>query len=178
MVCIPNVADLDETKELFEIVLEARGNQPAARGRSRFSVSDPTAFGSSDVVLTCDEILLRVLDHLDDEIPSIYEHLFRPSEEWAERQPLNAQGDQPSVPPPDHLGEMCDGLRDLYMMGELEWSEAEPLSVPASLRPGINRSQIPKLLQLDDFSIENKLPLPTLKIHASVTCFAKGASYS
>ena len=161
MVCIPNVADLDETKELFEIALEARGNQPAARGRSRFSVSDPTAFGSSDVVLTCDEILLRVLDHLDDEIPSIYEHLFRPSEEWAERQPLNAQGDQPSVPPPDHLGEMCDGLRDLYMMGELEWSEGEPLSVPASLRPGINRSQIPKLLQLDDFSIENKLPLPT-----------------
>jgi len=69
---------------------------------------------------------LRVLDHLDDHIPSIFEYLFKPSAEWASRQPLNAKLEQPEVPPEGHLADLCDGLRDLYMMGNLEWSEGEP----------------------------------------------------
>lgn len=129
VVCIPNVASPEETQALFAAGLQAcEGKGPAARGRSRFSVSDPIAF-SSDVELSCDEILLRVLDHLDDEIPSICTTLFLPSTgmaEWADQQPLNAQGEQPTVPPPDHLVETCDGLREQCMMGELEWSEGEP----------------------------------------------------
>ena len=51
---------------------------------------------------------------------------FRPGDEWASRQPLNAQGQQPSIPPPEYLEETCPTLRDLYMAGELEWSEGEP----------------------------------------------------
>jgi len=128
VVCIPDVASSEECLELFSAGLKAckrRGGSSANRGRHRFSVSDPNAF-SSEVVLTCDEILLRVLDHLDDHIPSVYEKLFRPSEGWASRQPLNAQLEQPTVPPPEYLSDTCDGLRDLYMMGELEWSEGEP----------------------------------------------------
>lgn len=126
VVCIPDIASIDECDELFDAALDACDDRPtAARGRSRFSVSDPTAF-SNDVVLSCDEILLRVLDHIDDHIPSIYETLFKPSDEWASRQPLNAQLEQPTVPPPEHLAETCDCLRELYMMGELEWSEGEP----------------------------------------------------
>ena len=127
VVCIPNVASPEETNALFAAGLAAcEGRGPAVRGRSRFSVSDPMAFSSSDVVLTCDEMLLRVLDHLDEEIPSIYQSLFLPSDQWAARQPLTAQGEQPTIPPSPHLIDMCDGLRELYMMGELEWSEGEP----------------------------------------------------
>ncbi|CAB9530677.1 expressed unknown protein (Partial), partial [Seminavis robusta] len=76
VVCIPDVASREETLDLFQAGLNAvaRRDEPAARGRSRFSVSDPEAF-SSDVVLLCDEILCRVLDHLDDTIPSIFETL-------------------------------------------------------------------------------------------------------
>jgi hypothetical protein len=126
VVCIPDVASAEECNALFAAGLAAcEGRGPVARGRSRFSVSDPEAF-SADVVLSCDEILLRVLDHIDEHIPSVYEQLFKPSEDWADRQPLNAQLEQPTVPPPEYLGEACEGLRELYMMGELEWSEGEP----------------------------------------------------
>mmetsp|Transcript_41269 Transcript_41269/g.54268 ORF Transcript_41269/g.54268 Transcript_41269/m.54268 type:complete len:317 (+) Transcript_41269:84-1034(+) len=126
VVCIPDIASLEECNSLFAAGLAAcEGRGPAARGRSRFSVSDPTAF-NSEVVLTCDEMLLRALDHLDDNIPSIYDYLFKPSSEWASRQPLNAQLEQPEVPPAEYLADTCDGLRELYMMGELEWSEGEP----------------------------------------------------
>lgn len=127
VLCIPNVASREECNKLFEAGLAACQSRdaPAARGRSRFSVSDPKAF-SSDIVATCDDILTRVLDHLDDNIPSVYEVLFRPGEEWCEWQPLNAQLEQPSVPPREELEAMCTNLRELYMMGELEWSEGEP----------------------------------------------------
>lgn len=126
VLCIPGVASTDECRRLFDAGLAAcEGRGPAARGRSRFSVSDPTAFGS-DVVLSCDEILLRVLDYLDENVPSVYETLFVPGEEWLSNQPLNAQLEQPTIPPVQHLTEICDSLRELYMMGELEWSEGEP----------------------------------------------------
>lgn len=127
VVCIPNVASREECNKLFEAGLAAckKRDAQAARGRSRFSVSDPTAF-ESGVVVTCDDILTRAMDHLDTYIPSIYEVLFRPGENWAEWQPLNVQLEQPSVPPRADLEETCSSLRELYMMGELEWSEGEP----------------------------------------------------
>jgi len=139
VVCLFDMADPDEAESLFQSAIaarQARDIPTAARGRSRFSVSDPTAFGigessssSNNVVLLCDEILLRVLDELDEGIPSIFKALFVPPtgmEDWVAVQPLNAQLEQPSVPPSQHLADMCDGLRDLYMMSELEWSEGEP----------------------------------------------------
>lgn len=127
VVCIPNVASTDECNLLFAAGLAAceRRVTPAARGRSRFSVADPEAF-SSEVVLNCEEILLRVMDYLDEHIPSIYKTLFRPGDKWLDWQPLDAQLEQPTVPPEEYLADTCDGLRDLYMMGELEWSLAEP----------------------------------------------------
>ena len=126
VICIPDVASREECIDLFSAGMAACENRgPAARGRSRFSVSDPEAF-SNEVVMSCDEILLRALDHIDENIQSIYDTLFKPSEDWVWRQPLNAQLEQPTVPPPEHLGEMCDSLRELYLMGELEWSEGEP----------------------------------------------------
>jgi hypothetical protein len=70
--------------------------------------------------------MLRVLDRVDDTMPTVYETLFKPCEEWAERQPRNAQGLQPTVAPPLHLADAFPTLRDLYMAGELEWSEGEP----------------------------------------------------
>lgn len=131
VVTIPNVADFGECLDLVQAGLNARamrggGDTAAARGRSRFSVSDPSAFPDGNVVLSCDEILLRVLDYLDDRIPSVYETLFRPSEDWLWRQPLNAMLEEPTVPPEDYLAETCGSLRELYLMGELEWSEGEP----------------------------------------------------
>lgn len=126
VVCLPDVATPDECRALFAAGLAACDSRPpASRGRNRFSVSDPTAF-SNDVVMTCDEVLLRVIDYLDERIPSVYETLFLPAEHWAVRQPLNAQLEQPTVPPPDYLADTCPSLRELYMMGELEWSEGEP----------------------------------------------------
>jgi hypothetical protein len=78
-----------------------------------------------------------VLDALDDaDKGSIYRTLFKPGPNWAARQPLNAKGEQPGGGasstaasgdlPPSHLSETCPTLRDLYMAGELEWSEGEP----------------------------------------------------
>ena len=128
VVYIPDIASQEECQFLFSEALGACENsREVARGRNRFSVSDPTAF-SNDVVLSCDEILLRVLDYLDVNIPSIYTTLFRSvsGEDWLKWQPLSAQLEEPTVPPSDHLLETCEGIRDLYMMGELEWSEGEP----------------------------------------------------
>ena len=34
--------------------------------------------------------------------------------------------EQPDTPPQTYFGETYSGLRDLYMMGALEWSEGEP----------------------------------------------------
>ena len=126
VMCLPDMASSSDCQALFAAGMEAcqrRGS--ASRGRTRMSVSDPTCF-SNEIVLQCDEILLRILDYIDEEIPSIYKALFEPSAEWLSRQPLNAYLEQPTVPPLDHLADTCDGLRELYMMGELEWSEGEP----------------------------------------------------
>ena len=164
VVCMPKVATAAELSSLLEAGVSARDAQakrsgrPPVGGRFRSSVSDSVAYSNS-VVLSCEEILLRVLDRkpartqkpwselwsterppadgspcvrvpraigVDEQMPEVYAHLFRPSEAWAERQPLNAQGVQPSVPPPMQLVDACPSLRDLYMAGELEWSEGEP----------------------------------------------------
>ena len=126
VLCLPQVASAEECQTLFQAALQAAQNQgPSARGRSRLSVSDPTVF-SGDIVMTTEEILLRVLDYIDENLPSIYEWLFEPSDEWVHRQPLNAQLEQPDTPPESFLRETCPTLRDLYMMGALEWSEGEP----------------------------------------------------
>jgi hypothetical protein len=97
--------------------------QTPKNGRYRFPV--PQTF-SSDVVFTCEEVLLRVLDRIDDDMPYVYSTLFEPSAGWASRQPLNAAGQQPVECPPTYLEETCPTLRELYMAGELEWSEGEP----------------------------------------------------
>ena len=128
VVCVPDVASPPELAALFSAGLAAcdgRGrSQNAAVGRNRFAVSDPTAF-TRDVVLGCEEILLRVLDRIDEELPSVYETLFEPSDGWLGRQPLTVTVPLTESPPP-HLAETCPGLRELYMAGELEWSEGEP----------------------------------------------------
>lgn len=132
VVRLPGIASPAELKDLFAAGLAAcesevarNGGKPPARGRSRFSVSDPAAF-PPEVVMACEDIFLRVLDRVDEAMPSVYERLFRPHSDWVCRQPLSAQGQEPMTPPPAHLGETCPSLRDLYMLGELEWSEGEP----------------------------------------------------
>ena len=131
VVCAPGVASEGEVQRLLaagvaacDAQREKTGVTPTT-GRNRFSVADTEAF-SNEVVLQCEEILLRVLDLVDERMPSVYETLFSPGDHWPSRQPLNAQGVQPTEPPPDYLAETCPTLRDLYMAGELEWSEGEP----------------------------------------------------
>lgn len=128
VLCLPHVVEEEEVQWLLRAGLEACGEAPPSTGRRRFCVSDPEAFLSTEVMLRCEEVLLRVLDRLDDECPSIYSTLFAPGEGWAARQPLNARGVQPKSAdgPPAHLAETCPTLRDLYLAGELEWSEGEP----------------------------------------------------
>jgi len=127
VVCIPAITSEEECLELFAAGVSASGGRigAAQNGRSRLSVSDPNAF-SPDVVMNCDEILLRVLDHIDENIPSVYDTLFKPSETWISKQPLNAQLEQPTTPPPIYISGTCESLRELYLMGQLEWSEGEP----------------------------------------------------
>lgn len=124
---IPDIVTSEECHLLFQAALRARnrrgGDSVAARGRSRFSVADPFAFDAPNIVLTCEEILLRVIDYLEEAAPSIYETLFAPGPHWCEWQPLNAQLEQPTTPPDD---ELFDGLRELYVTSKLEWSEGEP----------------------------------------------------
>lgn len=128
VLCLPYVVEEEEVQWLLRAALEACGEAPPSTGRRRFCVSDPEAFLSTEVMLRCEEVLLRVLDSLDDECPSIYSTLFAPGEGWAARQPLNARGVQPKSAdgPPAHLAVTCPTLRDLYLAGELEWSEGEP----------------------------------------------------
>ena len=124
VVLVPDVANAAECDALVKAGVAACdrvGHHPS--GRNRFWV--PKIF-PRDTIELAEEILLRVLDKVDEEMPEIYETLFRPGDEWASRQPLNAQGQQPSIPPPEYLEETCPTLRDLYMAGELEWSEGEP----------------------------------------------------
>ena len=122
---IPNVFRNDECQLLFQAALQARERRDmaVARGRSRLSVADPNNFDNPNIVLTCEEILLRVIDYLEEAAPSIYETLFAPGPNWCEWQPLNAQLEQPSTSPDE---ELFDGLRELYVTSQLEWSEGEP----------------------------------------------------
>ncbi len=122
VLCLPEIASINECDTLFQ----AAAAQPTSRGRSRFSVADPSIFDAS-IVFTAEEVLLRVLDYLDDTIPSIYSWLFDPlQDDWALRQPWNAALEQPTVAPDPFLAETCSNLRELYMQGALEWSEGEP----------------------------------------------------
>ena len=128
---VPNVASVAELEALLaagvaacDVQRERSGTAPAD-GKNRFSVSDAQAF-EAEVVLNCEEVLLRVLDRVDEQMPSVYEELFKPSDEWMSRQAKPAQGRQLMDSPPDYLVETCPTLRDLYMAGELEWSEGEP----------------------------------------------------
>ena len=128
---LPHVATDEECAALFQAATDAveRRDAPAARGRSRMSVADPAAFGydSAAVVATSQEILLRVMDYLDANVTSVYDTLFWPrSETWCEWQPLNAAGEEPTVPPLPELADTCPTLRALYTAGALEWSEGEP----------------------------------------------------
>ena len=130
VVCMPEVASEAELQGLYDAGLTAVAGRRAtsgapSTGRDRFAVADPTAF-SPEVVAACEDILPRVLDRVDEQMPSVHEALFRPGEQWASRQPLNAQGEQPAEPPPEYLDDTRTRLRDLYEAGELEWSEGEP----------------------------------------------------
>ena len=130
VVCMPEVASEAELQSLYNAGLAAvderrKTSSAPSTGRNRFAVADPTAF-SPEVVATCEEILLRVLDRVDEQMPTVHDTLFRPGEQWAAKQPLNAQGEQPTKPPPEYLEDTCTRLRDLYEAGELEWSEGEP----------------------------------------------------
>ena len=131
VVCVPRIADDDELDALLAAGVAAsdaqreRAGRAPTSGRYRFSVSDDQAF-ETDTVLRCEEVLLRVLDHVDEHMPSVYESLFRPDDEWASRQPLTAKGVPVEGRPLELLGETCPSLRELYMSGELEWSEGEP----------------------------------------------------
>lgn len=129
---VPDVASSDEAAALLSAALSARSAQverrgkPPSRGRARLPVSEPSLFGrarvgrgsrrpsaassqqrclltTGDSVETCEEVLLRVLDLCDEAMPSLHETLFAPREGWRERQPRNAQGSQPEVPPPPGL---------------------------------------------------------------------------
>jgi len=132
LISLGEVASEAELEALLLSGLEAceaqrlrTGREPPPGGKDRFSVSDPLAF-DSEVVLGCEELLLRVLDRVDEQLPSVYESLFAPSEGWLARQPLTALGQPPTASPADHLQDACPSLRELYMAGELEWSEGEP----------------------------------------------------
>ena len=130
IVSVPNIATADELQALFAAGLAAceardatavtsgRGQTAGFRsgesGRNRFMVSD--TFGL-DTVLSCEEVLLRVLDRVDEQMPSVYSHLFAPCDEWKERQPNTAQGGRPLASPPPELAETCPSLRELYMAG-------------------------------------------------------------
>ena len=131
VLAVPQVASAAECEALLAAGVEAchaqreRTGAAPADGKNRFSVSDATAF-DAEVVLSVEELLLRVLDRLDDEVPSIYMHLFEASDGWRDRQAVPAQGRQLISVPPAALADVCPTLRDLYMAGELEWSEGEP----------------------------------------------------
>ena len=49
----------------------------------------------------------KVLDTVDESMPSVYDTLFAPSEGCAARQPLTARGTRVTEEPPAHLAETC-----------------------------------------------------------------------
>ena len=127
VLCIPDIASEPELDALLAAAVaasdaERSSNGQPKHGRSRFAVSDL----GCEVVLGCDEILLHVLDTIDDLFPSVYETLFRPCDEWPSRQPQSVLSAHPAEAPPLHLADTSASLRELYMAGELEWSEGEP----------------------------------------------------
>lgn len=131
---IPNVASKDEVQWLLQAgvaaskqtgntnLLIAEQSHGLITGRTRMAVGAQIPQAAP----VCEQILLRVLDTVDEQLPSIYELLFKPSEDWPQQQPLNAQGVQPTVAPPFYLEDSCPSLRKLYEAGELEYSEGEP----------------------------------------------------
>jgi len=126
---VPNVATESELQSLFSAGYTAYQNDARpeeANRRSRFPARSSVYFPSIDTTLTAESILLGTFDVLDESVPSIFEEMFLPSRGWAARQPLNARMEQPSVEPPAFLADTCSSLRDLYMAGELEFSEGEP----------------------------------------------------
>ena len=94
--------------------------------------------------------MLRVLDRVDEEMPSVYETLFRPAADWADRQPLTAKGLVPNVVPPLHLTETCPSLRDLYMAGGASLARPRSLGPRVQSHSGarLNSDQIPCLCPL------------------------------
>lgn len=133
VLCMPNAATTEEVQTLLAAgVAQSQSAERAdyiqaqthglTTGRARMYV--PVELPQT--VPLCEEILLRVLDRVNAEVPSIYEQLFRACDDWATRQPLNAQGEQPTENPPEYLAETFPSLRELYEAGELEYSEGEP----------------------------------------------------
>jgi hypothetical protein len=103
---------------------EVRSGKPR-KAKSRFSVSDSDAF-PLDVVGSCERLLLNVMDILDADHTSIYDHLFKPSPEWPSNQPSSRlRGADPGDVPDLYLQDVYSTLRELYSAGELEWSEGE-----------------------------------------------------
>ena len=111
--------------ETFEKYRAFHG-RPPTNGRGRFAVADAEAF-DFEVVSNAEAVFLNVLDALDAKMPDIYDQLFAPGQDWAARQPTTGPRAKENRPlPDDSLRERCPTLRDLYMAGELEWSEGEP----------------------------------------------------
>jgi hypothetical protein len=112
--------------ETFEKYRTFHG-RPPTNGRGRFAVADSEAF-DFDVVSNAEAVFLNVLDALDAKMPDIYDQLFAPGVDWVARQPTTGpRSNQMDRPRPDEsLSQRCPTLRDLYMAGELEWSEGEP----------------------------------------------------
>ena len=89
---LPKIASDDDCKSLLAAGVAGAEYQrmqsgAPSTGRHRMPVSSSFP---QDVLFSCEELLLRVLDRIDEELPSVYETLFRPSSEWASRQPLTA----------------------------------------------------------------------------------------
>ena len=129
------IASLDECNFLYDACTKtfekyrAFHGRPPTNGRGRFAVADNEAF-DFDVVSGAEAVFLTVLDALDEKMPDIYDCLFAPGADWAQRQPRtgprsNSKKMNRALPSSD-LGARCPTLRELYMAGELEWSEGEP----------------------------------------------------
>jgi len=120
---LPQIIDEKECNSLVlaaQEIAASSSNEHDVPGRSRLCVADL----DTHIVERCEAILLRVMDRLDLETPSIYEHLFRPSVHWGSRQPRSAKNPGSIAPLPELL--VYSSLRELYMAGQLEWSENEP----------------------------------------------------
>jgi len=116
-------ASTEECQTMVQAALNLCDDATDERGRRRFSVSSNF---DKDFVLTVEDILLDVMDYLDEAVPSIYQTLFAPHDDWLTYQPLNAQLEAPTVPPESYLQDTCETLGELYQDNQLEWSEGEP----------------------------------------------------